>query len=107
MSCSAHAELAIELGNFPWTLADLSALAKCPSCNTPIEPEPSDEEREKLFMDPDGEGWDPPEGVYMWRGYGFAGGGGIGIYVNCDECGFFAKEPPKAGEPLSAGCVHV
>lgn len=96
MSRTAHFRLAIELQGIPWTRDELTALEKCPVCNTPREPEPTPEERDALFMDPDCEGWDPPPGVYMWPGYGLAAGGGLGCYVNCDECGFFAKEQPKA-----------
>ena len=27
----------------------------------------------------------------MWSGYGLAGGGGIGAYFDCPECGHFEK----------------
>lgn len=103
MACTAHIELAIELRHIPWTRDELASLARCPVCNALREPEPTPEEREALFMDPDAS-WAPPDGVYLWAGYGFAGGGGLGGYLNCDACGFFAKETDR--EDVT-GCVHV
>lgn len=94
MTCSAHAELAIELRNLPWTRGEIFALTKCPACNASRQPEPSEDDRALLFQNPDLT-WVVPDGVYLWSGYGFAGGGGLGSYVNCDGCGFFAKEPPN------------
>jgi len=87
-------ELAISLRDLPWTRDELAVLTKCPACNAPRMPEPTEAEREVLFMNPDLT-WVSPTGVYMWPGYGMAGGGGLGSYVNCDGCGFFAKEPTE------------
>ncbi len=73
------------------TPAQLSELARspCPSCGAPVQPEPTDEERKRIFDDADYQ-WFPPDGEYFCQGFGLLGGG-YGPYVLCDRCGFFRK----------------
>jgi hypothetical protein len=68
----------------------ISAMTSCPECGAPREPEPTDEERRRIFDDVDYE-WQRPDGLYLCGGYGLMGGG-FGFYVTCDRCGFFTKE---------------
>lgn len=65
------------------------SMTECPGCSAPREPEPTDEERQRLFHEPDYE-WTPPEGDYLRIGVGLAGGG-FGTYATCDRCDFFHK----------------
>jgi len=60
----------------------------CVRCGAQLAPEPTDEERKRIFDDPDYH-WPCPEGRYLECGFGLMGGG-YGPYVVCD-CGFFAK----------------
>ena len=61
----------------------------CIQCGAPPRPEPTDEERARIFADPDYT-WSPPDGLYIEGGFGLMGGG-YGPYVMCDGCGFFLK----------------
>lgn len=60
----------------------------CPLCGSTATPEPTDDERDRIISDPD-YNWSPPEGNFMYTGYGLAGGG-CGTYIECGW-GFFAK----------------
>lgn len=73
------------------TRAELAVLMDrgCVRCGAPPEPEPTDEERAKIFADPDFN-WFPPDGTFLFGGFGLMGGG-YGPYVNCDGCGLFLK----------------
>ncbi len=65
-------------------------MTRCPECGCPAAPEPSREERERIFADADFV-WFPPEGIYLHFGFGLMGGG-CGSYCVCDRCGFFHKQ---------------
>ncbi len=70
------------------------SMTACPECGCPAEPEPTDEERAKIFADPDFH-WSAPDGTYLAFGFGLMGGG-FGAYVMCERCNFFHKE--QSGE---------
>lgn len=61
----------------------------CIKCGAQTAPEPTDEERARILADADFH-WFPPDGEYLYVGFGLMGGG-YGTYVCCDRCGFFAK----------------
>lgn len=73
------------------------SLKHCPKCGTPAEPEPTDEERAKIFADPDYT-WEAPPGPYLCFGFGLMGGG-YGSYAVCEKCEFFLKvESPDSDD---------
>lgn len=87
----AHLDFAfVEDDKAAATREDLAVLLDrgCIRCGAPPEPEPTDEERARIFADPD-YNWFPPEGQYISGGFGLMGGG-YGPFVICD-CGFFLK----------------
>lgn len=87
-----HCDLAVvEVDEHAMTAEQLAVIIDrgCIRCGTQTAPEPTDEERAHIFADPDFH-WFPPDGDYLYIGFGLMGGG-FGTYVNCDRCGFFAK----------------
>lgn len=87
-----HLDLAyVENREHEFTIDQLRELQDrgCIRCGAQMPPEPSDEERKRIFDDPDYE-WPRPDGVYLEPGFGLMGGG-YGHYLSCDGCGFFAK----------------
>lgn len=61
----------------------------CIKCGAKTMPEPTAEERARIFADPD---YSRPEpiGVFLHSGFGLFGGG-YGPYAYCEGCGFLAK----------------
>lgn len=88
----AHLDLAVvEDDRNAATREDLAVMMDrgCIRCGAPPEPEPTDEQRARIFADPDYE-WPRPEGEFLFGGFGLMGGG-YGPFVCCDRCGFFLK----------------
>lgn len=81
----------LEDGKTAATRGDLLVMLErgCIRCGAPPQPEPTDEERQRLFDDLE-YSWLPPAGAYIFSGFGLVGGG-YGPYVCCDGCGFFLK----------------
>lgn len=71
-------------------IGPVGKLRACPGCGAPAEPEPTPEERARIFADPD-YNWQEPDGAYLRFGFGLCGGG-FGVYAGCDRCGAFYKD---------------
>ncbi len=87
-----HVDLAhVEQPEWAFTAEHLGILIDrgCIRCGAPAQPEPTDEERQRIFDEPDYQ-WFPPVGEFLCVGFGLMGGG-YGTYVTCDRCGFFGK----------------